>query len=211
MASSGAAATSASQSDGISSRMEGWLYLIRFNRIGLQFSRKRYFVLDGNLLRSFKSVPVSNNQARLYSSSSFFFFLFHRFSIFFFISNCVDSAANGGREIAELSVFVLLYRLWRCETFFLELSSQDPVRSAIVDSCIRVMDNGRESVNRKVSTLFFCFLMSLIFCVVTDGLLVACVRDAHSLCWLQVFFIFTLYNTLNHNDQLKVRSLLGSE
>ncbi|KAG4387087.1 hypothetical protein GLYMA_11G177628v4 [Glycine max] len=42
--------------------MEGWLYLIRFNRIGLQFSRKRYFVLDGNLLRSFKSVPVSNNQ-----------------------------------------------------------------------------------------------------------------------------------------------------
>ncbi|KAG4961253.1 Protein ENHANCED DISEASE RESISTANCE 2-like [Glycine soja] len=105
MASSGAAATSASQSDGISSRMEGWLYLIRFNRIGLQFSRKRYFVLDGNLLRSFKSVPVSNNQ--------------------------------------------------------------DPVRSAIVDSCIRVMDNGRESVNRKV------------------------------------FFIFTLYNTLNHNDQLK--------
>ncbi|XP_027340176.1 protein ENHANCED DISEASE RESISTANCE 2-like [Abrus precatorius] len=98
-------ATSASQSDG-SSRMEGWLYLIRFNRIGLQFSRKRYFVLDGNLLRSFKSVPISNNQ--------------------------------------------------------------DPVRSAIVDSCIRVMDNGRESVNRKV------------------------------------FFIFTLYNTSNHNDQLKL-------
>ncbi|KAH1222160.1 Protein ENHANCED DISEASE RESISTANCE 2-like [Glycine max] len=103
MASSGAA-TAALQSDA-SSRMEGWLYLIRFNRIGLQFSRKRYFVLDGNLLRSFKSVPVSNNQ--------------------------------------------------------------DPVRSAIVDSCIRVMDNGRESVNRKV------------------------------------FFIFTLYNTSNHNDQLK--------
>ncbi|QCE09346.1 protein ENHANCED DISEASE RESISTANCE 2-like [Vigna unguiculata] len=99
------AAASASQSDA-TSRMEGWLYLIRFNRIGLQFSRKRYFVLDGNLLRSFKSVPLSNNQ--------------------------------------------------------------DPVRSAIVDSCIRVMDNGRESVNRKV------------------------------------FFIFTLYNTSNHNDQLKL-------
>ncbi|TKY48537.1 ENHANCED DISEASE RESISTANCE 2 [Spatholobus suberectus] len=98
-------ATSASLSDA-SSRMEGWLYLIRFNRIGLQFSRKRYFVLDGNLLRSFKSVPLSNNQ--------------------------------------------------------------DPVRSAIVDSCIRVMDNGRESINRKV------------------------------------FFIFTLYNTSNHNDQLKL-------
>jgi len=71
MASSGAA-TAALQSDA-SSRMEGWLYLIRFNRIGLQFSRKRYFVLDGNLLRSFKSVPVSNNQVRVYA---FFFWNF---------------------------------------------------------------------------------------------------------------------------------------
>ncbi|CAJ2660700.1 unnamed protein product [Trifolium pratense] len=90
----------------ISSKMEGWLYLIRCNRFGLQFSRKRYFVLDNHLLRSFKSVPNSNDQ--------------------------------------------------------------DPVRSAIVDSCIRVMDNGRESINRKV------------------------------------FFIFTLYNSSNHNDQLKL-------
>ncbi|KAK2981112.1 hypothetical protein RJ640_021166 [Escallonia rubra] len=45
---------------------------------------------------------------------------------------------------------------------------QEPVRSAIIDSCIRVTDNGRESYHRKV------------------------------------FFIFTLYNTSNHNDQLKV-------
>ncbi|PQQ10782.1 hypothetical protein Pyn_38776 [Prunus yedoensis var. nudiflora] len=87
-------------------RMEGWLYLVRSNRIGLQYSRKRYFVLEGHLLKSFKSVPVSNNE--------------------------------------------------------------DPVRSAIIDSCIRVTDNGRESIQRKV------------------------------------FFIFTLYNTSNHNDQLKV-------
>ncbi|XP_058780131.1 protein ENHANCED DISEASE RESISTANCE 2-like isoform X2 [Vicia villosa] len=98
----GATATSSSSS----SSMEGWLYLIRCNRFGLQFSRKRYFVLDHHLLRSFKSVPNSNDQ--------------------------------------------------------------DPVRSAIVDSCIRVMDNGRESINRKV------------------------------------FFIFTLYNTSNHNDRLKL-------
>lgn len=87
-------------------RMEGWLYLVRSNRIGLQYSRKRYFVLEGHLLKSFKSVPVSNNE--------------------------------------------------------------DPVRSAIIDSCIRVTDNGRESIQRKV------------------------------------FFIFTLYNTSNHNDQLKL-------
>ncbi|XP_057781813.1 protein ENHANCED DISEASE RESISTANCE 2-like isoform X2 [Salvia miltiorrhiza] len=44
----------------------------------------------------------------------------------------------------------------------------DPVRSAIIDSCIRVTDNGRESIQRKV------------------------------------FFIFTLYNTSNHTDQLKL-------
>lgn len=93
-----------SQSDG--GRMEGWLYLIRSNRIGLQYSRKRYFVLQDHLLKSFKSVPLSPHE--------------------------------------------------------------DPVRSAIIDSCIRVTDNGRESIHRKV------------------------------------IFIFTLYNTSNHNDQLKL-------
>ncbi|KAJ8751476.1 hypothetical protein K2173_016693 [Erythroxylum novogranatense] len=87
-------------------RMEGWLYLIRSNRIGLQYSRKRYFVLEGHVLKSFKSVPTSRDEG--------------------------------------------------------------PVRSAIIDSCIRVTDNGRESIHRKV------------------------------------FFIFTLYNTSNHNDQLKL-------
>ncbi|XP_062171454.1 protein ENHANCED DISEASE RESISTANCE 2 [Alnus glutinosa] len=92
-----------SQSEG---RMEGWLYLIRSNRIGLLYSRKRYFFLEFHHLKSFKSAPISNNK--------------------------------------------------------------DPVISAIIDSCIRVMDNGRESIHRKV------------------------------------FFIFTLYNTSNHNDQLKL-------
>ncbi|XP_048444930.1 protein ENHANCED DISEASE RESISTANCE 2-like isoform X2 [Pyrus x bretschneideri] len=87
-------------------RMEGWLYLVRSNRIGLQYSRKRYFVLEGHSLKSFKSVPVSNNE--------------------------------------------------------------DPVSSAIIDSFIQVTDNGRESIQREV------------------------------------FFIFTLYNTSNHNDQLKL-------
>ncbi|KAG8371315.1 hypothetical protein BUALT_Bualt13G0074900 [Buddleja alternifolia] len=93
-----------SQSDG--GRMEGWLYLIRSNRFGLQYSRKRYFLLQDHLLKSFKSVPISTDE--------------------------------------------------------------DPVRSAIIDSCIRVTDNGRESIQRKV------------------------------------FFIFSLYNTSNHNDQLKL-------
>ncbi|XP_019175544.1 PREDICTED: protein ENHANCED DISEASE RESISTANCE 2-like isoform X2 [Ipomoea nil] len=74
------------QSD--SSRMEGWLYLVRSNRIGLQYSRKRYFVLQEHLLKSFKSIPLSKHE--------------------------------------------------------------EPIRSAIVDSCIRVTDNGRESIQRKL-------------------------------------------------------------
>ncbi|KAK9913229.1 hypothetical protein M0R45_037052 [Rubus argutus] len=88
------------------SKMEGWLYMIRFNRLGLQYSRKRYFILQENFLRSFKSKPTSENQ--------------------------------------------------------------EPVRSAIIDSCIRVTDNGRASVHRKA------------------------------------FFFFTLYNSSNSNDQLKL-------
>ncbi|GAV84151.1 PH domain-containing protein/START domain-containing protein/DUF1336 domain-containing protein [Cephalotus follicularis] len=45
---------------------------------------------------------------------------------------------------------------------------EEPVRSAILDSCIRVIDNGKESINRKV------------------------------------FFTFTIHNTSNHDDQLKL-------
>ncbi|TYI80798.1 hypothetical protein E1A91_D05G111400v1 [Gossypium mustelinum] len=87
-------------------KMEGWLHIIRSNRIGLQYSRKRYFVLEDHLLKSFKSMPISN--------------------------------------------------------------LQEPGRSVIIDSCIRVADNGRESIHSNV------------------------------------FFIFTLYNSSNHNDQLKL-------
>ncbi|KAJ4971215.1 hypothetical protein NE237_004314 [Protea cynaroides] len=46
--------------------------------------------------------------------------------------------------------------------------NEDPVKSAIIDSCIRVMDDGRERINRKV------------------------------------FFVFSLYNTSNHNDRVKL-------
>ncbi|VFQ96588.1 unnamed protein product [Cuscuta campestris] len=95
---------SAPQSD--CSRMDGWLYLVRSNSIGLQYSRKRYFVLQDHLLNSYKSIPDSKNE--------------------------------------------------------------DPVRSAVIDSCIRVTDNGRENIKR---------------------------RD---------IFVFSLYNTSNHNDQLKL-------
>ncbi|KAL0756072.1 hypothetical protein Bca101_093740 [Brassica carinata] len=42
--------------------MEGWLYTIRHNRFGLQFSRKRYFVLLDDNLKSFRSVPSDQNE-----------------------------------------------------------------------------------------------------------------------------------------------------
>ncbi|KAI4384405.1 hypothetical protein MLD38_002569 [Melastoma candidum] len=88
--------------------MEGWLYLIRSNKIGLQYSRRRYFVLKDHVLKSFKYIPVDNEEV--------------------------------------------------------------PVRSAPIDTCVRVTDNGRENIRRKV------------------------------------LFIFTLYNTANHNDRLKLGS-----
>lgn len=87
-------------------KMQGWLYLIRYNRFGLQYSRKRYFILEDNCLKRFKSIPTSE--------------------------------------------------------------TEEPMRSAIIDSCIRVVDNGRESHRRKL------------------------------------FFTFTLYNTSNHRDRLKL-------
>ncbi|OAY45877.1 protein ENHANCED DISEASE RESISTANCE 2 isoform X2 [Manihot esculenta] len=87
-------------------KMEGWLYTIQSSRFGLKFSSKRYFILEENHLKCYKTIPISQNE--------------------------------------------------------------DPVRSAMLDSCIRITDNGRESINRKV------------------------------------LFIFTLYSTLNHNDQLKL-------
>ena len=43
-------------------RMEGWLYLIRSNRFGLLYSRKRYFVLKDATLRCFKSAPSSKRE-----------------------------------------------------------------------------------------------------------------------------------------------------
>ncbi|KAI0510208.1 hypothetical protein KFK09_010809 [Dendrobium nobile] len=73
-------------------KMEGWLYLIRFNRLGLQYSRKRYFVLENNALNCYKSVPSSNRE--------------------------------------------------------------DPLRSALLDSCIRVTDNGRLNIHKNVLFIF---------------------------------------------------------
>lgn len=73
-------------------RIEGWLYLISSNRLGLQYSRKRYFVLEDHHFKCYKSIPNFQNE--------------------------------------------------------------HPIKSAIVDSCIRVVDNGRERIHRKVLFIF---------------------------------------------------------
>jgi len=65
-----------SQTDG---RMEGWLYTIRHNRFGLQFSRKRYFVLHENNLTSFKSVPSDHNEVCLLTFFTLSFVLWDSF------------------------------------------------------------------------------------------------------------------------------------
>ncbi|XP_074586995.1 protein ENHANCED DISEASE RESISTANCE 2 isoform X2 [Curcuma longa] len=72
--------------------MQGWMYVVRSNRLGLQYSRKRYFVLEDYALRCYKDVPGSNRE--------------------------------------------------------------DPIRSAIIDSCIRVTDNGREFMHRNALYVF---------------------------------------------------------
>ncbi|RWW68689.1 hypothetical protein BHE74_00023781 [Ensete ventricosum] len=42
--------------------MEGWLQLVRCNRLGLHYTRKRYFVLEGNALNCYKGVPASDRE-----------------------------------------------------------------------------------------------------------------------------------------------------
>ncbi|CAK8573166.1 unnamed protein product [Lathyrus sativus] len=93
--------------------MEGWLYLFRSSRFGQDYSRKRYFILKDNVLRSFNAKPSSQ--------------------------------------------------------------MEEPIRSAMIDSFIRVTDNGRESINKKV------------------------------------FFIFTIYNTSNQRDKLKLGASSSEE
>lgn len=45
-----------------------------------------------------------------------------------------------------ISVFLQVVKL----KYYMCLHSQDPIRSALIDSCIRVTDNGRASINRSV-------------------------------------------------------------
>ena len=78
--------------------------------------------------------------------------------------------------------------------FFFFKNVQEPYRRASLDCCIRVTDNGRESFNRKVPPLGYLLAYITQF--------IDCFFLVHVL--FQILFIFTLYNTTNHLDQLKV-------
>ncbi|KAL8171191.1 hypothetical protein V2J09_022995 [Rumex salicifolius] len=97
--------------------MEGWLLLIKSNRFSLQNIRKKYFVLEDFHLKSFNTIPNSNN------------------------------------EYTKLLSLKTKMQSWR---------------EATIDSCIRVTDNGRRNIHNKA------------------------------------FFLFTVYHTSNHKEQLKV-------
>jgi hypothetical protein len=95
--------------------MEGWLYLIRSNRFGQHYSRKRYFILKENVLRSFKNKPTSQMEVNYHIISKVLFFcllknLFSCFGFcliyFFFLSfttGLIWFGVNSG-----ISVFSLL-------------------------------------------------------------------------------------------------------
>ena len=49
-------------------RIEGFLFVISSNRFGLQYSRKRFFVLEDHHFKCFKSIPNSQNEVPFNSS-----------------------------------------------------------------------------------------------------------------------------------------------
>ncbi|XP_042521222.1 protein ENHANCED DISEASE RESISTANCE 2-like isoform X2 [Macadamia integrifolia] len=72
-------------------RMEGWLYLIRSRTIGLQYTRKRYFILQDQCLRSFKSRPTSENEDPVKSAT---------------IDSCIRAMDNGRERINRKVLFI---------------------------------------------------------------------------------------------------------
>ncbi|KAJ8432039.1 hypothetical protein Cgig2_020583 [Carnegiea gigantea] len=76
-----------------------------------------------------------------------------------------------------------------------EVISASPIKSTVIDSCIRVTDEGRESIHRKVRTVAIQSFNETLF-----------LREIEI-----VFYIFTLYNTGNHNDRLKLGASSSEE
>lgn len=65
---------------------------------------------------------------------------------------------------------------------------QDPVRSAVINSCIRVTDNGRESIQRKVRSLSQSRYMAEIVCS-DQAFLINCIDFFIKTFWFCYFCI----------------------
>ncbi|XP_044461274.1 protein ENHANCED DISEASE RESISTANCE 2-like [Mangifera indica] len=80
-----------------------------------------------------------------------------------------------GRKISRKRYFILQDNHLKCHKTTPLSNTEEPVRSAKIDSCVKVTDNGRENIHRKV------------------------------------LFIFTIYNTSNQNEQLKLGAKSSEE
>ncbi|CAN6462197.1 unnamed protein product [Victoria cruziana] len=126
-------------------RMEGWLHLVRSNRFGLQYSRKRYFVLQGSRLNCFKYAPASKTEV--------------------------------------------------------------PVKSALVDSSIRVADNGRENIHRKVLFIFTLYNAS----DHNDRLKLGANSSEEAARWIRSFKEAVLKGDPNHEGSLLAPSIRSQQ
>ena len=76
-------------------------------------------------------------------------------------------------------------KVW-CKIITNCLRFQEPVKSAVIDSCIRVTDNGRESIHRKVWTL-----LKRIYLAVIQLFVYASCFCIHSVCNNQLLIHFS--------------------
>lgn len=88
---------------------------------------------------------------------------------------CIIRSNRFGLQNSRVRYFVLDDHYLKIYKSIPNSTDENPVKSAVIDSCIRVTDDGRENIHRKV------------------------------------FFIFTLYNTSNHNDRLKLGASSSEE
>ncbi|RRT63369.1 hypothetical protein B296_00039655 [Ensete ventricosum] len=146
--------------------MEGWLYLFRSNRLGLQYSRKRYFVLDhrDNSLSCYRAAPTACTQVVALPLPSLTFC-----SMFSWSKTCINNVLSGSCKMCTNRFLHPCKRQW-------ERKYQGECENTI-----------------KIQKVAF---LRLLFCHLIWKV------DAN----IQVFFLFTLYNTSNHSNQLKVKA-----
>ena len=102
-------------------------------------------------------------------------------------------------DISEIS-FVAMIHLSIVINQKRYVNFQEPIRSAIIDSCVRVNDNGRESMNKKVRNLGL-FLRDNIACF----LFFTYLTELH--CFQEHLIIVVFTNCLHCSGVLHVHCL----